>query len=136
MTLASPVTIAIAILTLVTVAYGGTFMLRVVNGRQPANELQRTYFRAGHAHAGMFVTLGIVLQILMSADGVPEWGPAAASFVLWAAVLMPAGFFLSVIGRDPQQPNGLKLLIPLGALSLAGGLVAAGIALLVASGRA
>ena len=133
MTLSNPIMIGIVVLTLVGVAYGGTFMLRVINGAQPTNELQRSYFRAGHAHAGMFVTLGIVLQILMSVDGIPEWGSFGASFVLWAAILMPAGFFLSVIGRNPEKPNALRWLIPLGALSLTGGLVAAGVALILAA---
>ena len=79
----------------------------------------------------MFVTLGLVLQLLMATEGVAPWGAIVASGVLWAAILMPAGFFLSVIGRDPAKPNALRWLIPLGALSLVVGVVGAGLALII-----
>jgi hypothetical protein len=52
--------------------------------------------------------------------------------VLFAAILIPAGFFLSVLGRDPQRPNGLRALIWIGAASLTVGLVAAGVGLIAA----
>ncbi|WP_165912999.1 hypothetical protein [Tamaricihabitans halophyticus] len=45
---------------------------------------------------------------------------------------MPAGFFFSVIGRDPQRPNAWKALIWLGALTLTVGLAGAGSGLIVA----
>lgn len=132
MVIDNPVWLGIIVIILVTVAFGGNFVLSVVNGKHEANELQKSYYRAGHAHAGMFVTLGILLHVLMSAQGVPDWGSFAADVVLLAAILMPAGFFLSVIGRDPQQPNGLKVLIPIGALTLVGGLIGTGVALIMA----
>ena len=120
----------VILLTVVGIAYGGTFLLRVVNGAFPANELQRSYFRAGHAHAGVLVILGLVVRLLLDQPTVPDWGRAMGDFVLLAAILIPAGFFLSVVGRDPQAPNRLKVLIYLGAASLVIGLVAAGIALI------
>lgn len=131
MVIDNPVWLGIIVIILVTVAFGGSFVLSVVNGDHEANELQKNYYRAGHAHAGMFVTLGILLHVLMSSEGVPNWGSFAADFVLYAAILMPAGFFLSVTGRDPQKPNGLKVLIPIGALSLVGGLIGTGVALIM-----
>lgn len=130
MTLSNPVILGIVILTLVAVAYGGTFVLRVVNGTFQSNELQRTYYRAGHAHAGMLVTLGLLLQVVAADPRVPEWGAQSAFGVLWAAILMPAGFFLSVTGRDPIQPNGLKHLIWIGGIALTAGLVGTGAALI------
>ncbi|WP_262391565.1 hypothetical protein [Nocardiopsis sp. CNR-923] len=50
----SLVSSGVILLTVVGIVYGGTFLLRVVNGGVPANELQRSYFRAGHAHAGVW----------------------------------------------------------------------------------
>lgn len=44
---------------------------------------------------------------------------------------MPAGFFLSVLGRNPAKPNRLIILLWLGVASLVVGL-AAGIGLIVA----
>lgn len=134
MTLSSPdlVTTGIVLLILVTVAYGGTFLLRVATGRHPTNELQRSFFRAGHAHAGVLIVLGLLVKVLVSSAGVPAWSRTGASGVLWAAVLMPAGFFLSVLGRDPQRPNRLVTLLWVGAAVLAAGLVSAGVGLVLA----
>ena len=49
---------------------------------------------------------------------------------------MPAGFFLSVLGKDPQKPNRLIALLWVGATSLTLGLLAAGIGLVIAGASA
>ena len=126
------VTSGIVLLVVVTIAYGGTFLLRVVTGRHPANQLQTSFFRAGHAHAGVLVILGLLVKVLVSSEGVPGWSRSGASGVLWAAVLMPAGFFLSVLGRDPEKPNRLVALLWVGAAVLTVGLVCAGVGLVLA----
>ena len=134
MTLSSSdlVTSGVVLMILVTVAYGGTFLLKVSTGRQPTNELQKSFFRAGHAHAGVLIVLGLLVTVLVSSDGVPGWSRTGASGVLWAAVLMPAGFFLSVLGRDPQRPNRLVALLWVGAAVLTVGLLSAGVGLVLA----
>lgn len=120
------------LLTVVAIAYGGSFLLRVVNGTAPANDLQRTYYRAGHAHAGVLVILGLVIQLYLAHAQVPPVLAHLSNGVLWAAVLMPAGFFLSVLGRDPEKPNRLRHLITAGGVVLTVGLLAAGAGLIVA----
>jgi len=134
MTLSSSelVTAGVVLLLVVTVAYGGTFVLRVTTGAHRANGLQTSFFRAGHAHAGVLIVLGLVVLVLVSSPGVPAWSRTGATAVLWAAVLMPAGFFLSVLGRDPQKPNRLLALLWVGAAVLTVGLVSAGVGLVVA----
>lgn len=52
------VTAGAVLLAVVTIAYGGTFVLRVVRGDVPANDLQRSFYRAGHAHAGCWSSSG------------------------------------------------------------------------------
>lgn len=123
------------LLAVVAIAYGGTFMLRVHAGNPPTNELQKAFFRAGHAHAGVLVILGLVIKILTSSEGVPALAEQLSSGVLYAAILMPAGFFLSVVGRDPQKPNRLIALLWIGAASLTVGVVSAGIGLIMAGTR-
>ena len=137
MTLSSSelLTAGVVLLLVVTVAYGGTFMLRVVTGAQPTNGLQKSFFRAGHAHAGVLIILGLLVLVLVASPGVPTWSRQGASAVLWAAVLMPAGFFLSVIGHDPQKPNRLFALLWVGAAVLTVGLVCAGVGLVLAGVR-
>ena len=118
------------VLTVVTIAFGGTFVLRVVTGGQPANELQKSFFRAGHAHAGVLVTLGLVCALLLGAGDVTGHWQYAYVAVLVAAILIPAGFFLSVLGRDPQRPGRLIGLLWAGAAVLTLGLLTVGAALI------
>ncbi|MEU8899425.1 hypothetical protein [Nocardia sp. NPDC048505] len=121
------------ILSVATIAFGGTFLLRVVTGAQPANELQKSFFRAGHAHAGVLVMLGLLLGVLGTAAGAsPGWAHGGAIAVLVAAILMPAGFFLSVLGRDPQRPNPMIASVWVGATVLVAGVLTSGIAVLAA----
>ena len=47
-----------------------------------------------------------------------------------AAILFPAGYFLSSMGRERTAPNGLIVLLYAGAVSLGLGVVALGIGLL------
>lgn len=122
----------IVLLTVVAIAYGGTFLLRVVTAKVPANDLQTSFFRAGHAHAGVLVILGLVATLYVDLAGVTGPSRGLTGLILLAAILMPAGFFLSVIGRDPQRPNALFGLVWLGALSLTVGVIAAGVGLLTA----
>ncbi|MDO5495168.1 MAG: hypothetical protein Q4G64_05610 [bacterium] len=129
---ATLVSSGVIILIVLTIAFGGTFLLRVFQGGVPTNALQKSFFRAGHAHAGVLVMLGLVIRLFLADPRVPEWSRTTGDFVLWAAILMSAGFFLSVTGKDPQKPNGLIALLWLGVASLAVGLVGAGAGLIAA----
>jgi len=122
----------VVLLTVIGIAYGGTFLLRVFRGAVPTNDLQKSFFRAGHAHAGVLVILGLLTLLYMQLNEVGQPWSALSSGVLAAAVLMPAGFFLSVIGADPQRPNRLIGLLWSGAACLTVGIASAGIGLIAA----
>jgi hypothetical protein len=122
----------IVLLTVIGIAYGGTFLLRVVQHAVPTNDLQKSFFRAGHAHAGVLVILGLVVLMLTQQNDVGQPWAALSFGVLFAAILMPGGFFLSVIGADPQRPNRLFALLWVGAAVLGIGLLSAGIGLIAA----
>jgi hypothetical protein len=129
----SRTTAGLLLLTLVAVEYGGVFMLRIVRGRQPATPFQRSFARAGHAHAGVLLILALVGQILADAaalDGVDDF--LARTGIWVAAILFPAGFFLSSAGRGRTDPNRLIILLYAGVVSLTVGVVALGIGLLTA----
>lgn len=126
-------TAGIVLLAVVAVEYGGLFMLRVVRGRVPTTPFQQAFFRAGHAHAGVPVTLALVCQLFADAadmSGVP--GLLARSGIPAAAVLMPAGFFLSAAGRGATRPNRVIVLLYAGVACLAAGAVSLGVGLLSA----
>jgi hypothetical protein len=126
-------TAGILLLTLVAVEYGGFVMLRIVRGQQPATEFQRSFARAGHAHAGVFVVLALVGQILADAAELDGLDETVARGGIWlAAVLFPAGFFLSSAGRGRTEPNRLIVLLYAGIASLTLGVVTLGIGLITA----
>ncbi len=123
----------ILMLAVVTIESGGWFLTRVATGDVPTTEFQRSFARAGHGMAGVLVTLGLVGVILTDAttlDGFAGW--VARSGIPVAAILMPAGFFLSSTGAGRTKPNGLVWLVWLGALVLAAGAITLGIGLLTA----
>jgi hypothetical protein len=125
-------TAGIILLTIVAIESGGVLMLRLVRGQQAATPFQKAFFRAGHAHAGVLVTLALVCQILADAADVGA-GPLAVlarNGVPAAAILMPAGFFLAATGRDAHQPNRLIVLLYAGIVALGLGVVALGMGLL------
>jgi hypothetical protein len=126
-------TAGILLIAIVAVEFGGTYMLRIVRGREPVTGFQHAFARAGHAHAGVLVTLSLVCLILVGAADVSGlWGTIARSGVPLAAILMPAGFFFSSMGRGATQPNRLIWLLYAGAVSLALGVTSLGIGLLTA----
>ena len=128
----SQVLAGILLLSLVTVETGGLYLVKLWRDRGDATDFQIGFARAGHAHAGVLLLLGLVCQPYADAaafDGVLGW--LARSAVPVAAILMPAGFFLSSMGRGRTGPNGLVALVYGGALVLAAGLTALGVGLLV-----
>ena len=58
------------------------------------------------------------------------WKPIARSFIPLAAILMPAGFFLSMVSPSATAPNSLIALTYVGAVVLAIGVVTLGVGLL------
>lgn len=128
---AARITAGIVLLTVVAIESGGWFLVRVVTGRVAATDFQMSFFRAGHAHAGVLVILGLVSVLLTEATalgGLARW--LAATGVLVAAILMPAGFFFSAMGAGRTRPNRAVVLLPLGAAFLAAGVVTLGVGLL------
>jgi hypothetical protein len=123
-------TAGILLLSLVAVEWGGVFLFRVATGRLGATDVQRRLYRAGHAHAGVLVTLGLVTAVLTDATSLTGiLAQVARSGVAFAAILMSAGFFAAAAGRTRAHPAGVALLAA-GATSLAAGVLTLGLALL------
>jgi len=120
------------ILTVIGVMSGGTFLLRVAARGLPFNDLQKTFFRAGHAHAGVLIILGLVSLLLQSAAGASAGWQWAAVGVLASALLIPGGFFLSVLGSDPSKPSKAIALVWIGVVVLALSLATVGISVIAA----
>ena len=124
----------IILLTVPSIQYGGYFLLTSLidrNSHYMDNALRQNFFRAGHAHAGVFVILSLVCQILADNATLPPWLLwIARTGVPFAAILIPTGFFLSMTSPTASRPNSLIALIYAGIAFLAAGVVTLGVGLL------
>jgi len=129
----------ILLLILPSVMYGGVSILGLLIG-DPAymdNPLRQNLWRAGHAHAGVLLVLSLVaLRYVDETSLSPRLKWFVRLALPSAAILLPLGFFLSVIKPDATAPNGLINLAYAGAVVLAAGVLVLGVGLMRAGGRA
>jgi hypothetical protein len=129
----------ILLIVLPTVMYGGLSLLSLLTGNSPAyadNPVRHDLWRAGHAHAGVYLVLSLVmLRYVDEAMLSPFWKWLARSGAPVAAILIPAAFFLSVASPAAKQPNGLMNLAYVGALLLGGAVLSLGVGLIRAGRR-
>jgi len=133
----------ILLIVLPTVIYGGVSLLTFLINKESGymdNPLRQNLFRAGHAHAGVLLVLSLV--VLQYVDEI-ELSEGAKQFVRSAipsaAILLPAGFFFSVLSPKATEPSAIIYAAFAGAIILAAGLVTLGVGLLktkkITSGR-
>ena len=117
-----------------TIEYGGWSLLHMIARRIPGyldNPVRQNLFRAGHAHAGVLLMLALVgILYVDQSDLSPGTRTLVRTGLALAPILMPAGFFFSVLRPDADRPNRLIVLVYLGALSLAAAAVTLGVSLL------
>jgi len=124
----------ITLITVPTIQYGGYFLLTSLINRSSGymdNALRQNFFRAGHAHAGVIVLLSLMCQLLADAAVLPPplvW--LVRIGVPLSALLISAGFFVSMPVPTATQPNGAVALIYIGAIILAIGVLTLAIGLL------
>jgi len=87
----------ITLITVPTIVYGGLTVLGIVSsGRfgmgigRPLSPEQTSFFRAGHAHAGVLVILSLVIQLLLDQAGL-IWALRIGAPL--AAICVSGGFF-------------------------------------------
>jgi hypothetical protein len=101
----------ILLVVLPTVMYGGLTLLMLLIGNSPGyldNPLRQNLWRAGHAHAGVYLVLSLVmLRYVDEALLSPFWRWIARTGAPIAAILIPAAFFLSVLSPTAREPNSL-----------------------------
>jgi drug/metabolite transporter superfamily protein YnfA len=115
-----------------TVALGGASVLSLLVFTQEyaANPLRQDLWRAGHAHAGVYLLLALVmLRYVDEANLSDTWKWFVRLSAPIAAIILPAAFFLSVLPPDTTKPNALIYLAYAGGTILATGLFVLGIGL-------
>jgi hypothetical protein len=91
--------------------FGGLSLLSFLTRNLPGysdNPLRHDLWRAGHAHAGVYLVLSLVmLRYVDEAALSPPWRWLARTGAPTAVILIPAAFFLSVASPTATEPNGL-----------------------------
>ncbi|MFE0422673.1 hypothetical protein [Streptomyces sp. NPDC058953] len=123
----------IAVLALVTVEFGGHALLKFITTRPDVlTPLRERFFRAGHAHAGVLLTLSLVYFLyLPRADfgSGTEW--LLGVLLLVGVLAQSGGFFLHLaLGTEGRTSAGTHI-TRAGALLIAVALVALAIGLIM-----
>lgn len=123
----------ILLIVLPTVEFGGASILSLLIGDPgyAQNDLRQDLWRAGHAHAGVWLVLSLVALRYVDEATLSEsmrW-VVRLTFPA-AAILMPLAFFLSVLSPEATEPNALINLAYVGGVVLAVGLLALGVGLI------
>jgi hypothetical protein len=122
----------ILLIVLPTVMFGGVSLLSLLIGDPTymRNPLRQDLWRAGHAHAGVWLVLALVaLRYVDEANLSDAMKWLVRGSIPIAAILVPAAFFLSVLSPDATSPNGLINLAYVGAVLLAIGVLILGVGL-------
>jgi hypothetical protein len=132
MTYESRLLAGILLIVLPTVMIGGVSILSLIIGDPTymENPLRQDLWRAGHAHAGVWLILALVaLRYVDEANlsNVMKW--LVRGSIPIAAILVPAAFFLSVLSPYATAPNVLIYLAYIGAVLLAVGVLILGVGL-------
>jgi drug/metabolite transporter superfamily protein YnfA len=124
----------ILLVILPTVIFGGVSILSFLinpDSGYTNNPLRQDLWRAGHAHAGVFLVLSLIALRYVDEAALSS---GVKHFVRWAipaaAILLPVAFFLSVLSPTATEPNGLIYLAYVGAIVLAAGLITLGFGLI------
>jgi hypothetical protein len=116
-----------------TVEIGGASILSllIADPAYAQNDLRQDLWRAGHAHAGVWLVLSLVALRYVDEANLAEgmrWVVRLAFPA--AAILMALGFFLSVLSEKAREPNALIYLTYVAGLVLAVGLLLLAVGLL------
>lgn len=123
----------ILLIVLPTVEFGGASILSLLIGdpSYAQNDLRQDLWRAGHAHAGVWLVLSLVALRYVDEATLSEGMKWVVRLAFpTAAILTPAAFFLSVLSPQATEPNALIYLAYVGGVVLAVGLLTLGVGLL------
>jgi heme/copper-type cytochrome/quinol oxidase subunit 4 len=123
----------IVLILLPTVEIGGASILSLLIGDPgyARNDLRQDLWRAGHAHAGVWLVLSLVALRYVDEATLSEgmrWVVRLAFPA--AAVLMSLGFFLSVLSEEATEPNAMIHLTYVAGVVLAVGLLVLAVGLI------
>jgi hypothetical protein len=122
----------VLLITYPTVIAGGMSLLYMLTNEPEyaANPLRQDLWRAGHAHAGVFLLVALVVLRYVDEAALSigwKWFIRLAAPI--AAILVPVAFFCSILSPAATEPSAFINLAYAGAALLACGLVGLGVGL-------
>jgi hypothetical protein len=123
----------ISLISLPTVMYGGYSLRRLLESGDRLSEFQRTYFRAGHAHAGVLLVLSLVYYQYLAATTLADTAKWIACVVVLIGILAQSGgFFLHMATGQPRRSSSGTTVTTIGAVLLAAAMLYLAYALITA----
>ena len=117
----------IVLISLPTVMFGGYALLDLLS-KEKLTEFQRTYFRAGHAHAGVLLVMTLVALAVLDRTEFGDGARWVACILLAVGVLAQSGgMFLHMAIGKPGAWSRANTLTTAGAVALAAGMQVPGV---------
>jgi len=125
----------VALLSVVTVEFGGHALLRfITTDRDRLGESRERFFRAGHAHAGVLLLLTLVYLLYLPRAGFPgglQW--LCGTGLLLGVLAQSGGFFVHMIASGDGNRSIGTTLTRSGAVLIAAALVGLAVGLIHAA---
>jgi hypothetical protein len=116
--------IIISWIALPTVMFGGYSLLRLLNRGDILTPFQVTWFRAGHAHAGVLLVMSLLYYTFLDQTRLSASIKSVACGGLLVGILAQSGgFFLHMLVGRPNQASIGTTVTTIGAVLLAGAVV-------------
>jgi hypothetical protein len=117
----------VVLVSVPTVMFGGFSLLRLlVRGR--LNEFQHSWFRAGHAHAGVLLVTSLATLDIMARAGVGTgWCWVIGAILIIGVLAQSGGMFVHLMKGAPGRWSSGNTLSVAGAVVLATSLILAAI---------
>ena len=116
--------IIISWIALPTVMFGGYSLLRLLNRGDILTPFQVTWFRAGHAHAGVLLVMSLLYYTFLDQTRLSASIKSVACVGLLAGILAQSGgFFLHMLVGQPNQASIGTTVTTIGAVLLASAVV-------------
>jgi hypothetical protein len=107
-------------IALPTVMFGGYSLLQLLNRGDVLTPFQVTWFRAGHAHAGVLLVMSLLYYMFLDKTSLSPTVKHAACVALFVGILAQSGgFFLHMLMGQPNQASIGTAVTVTGAILLA-----------------
>jgi hypothetical protein len=125
----------VAILSIVTVEFGGYALLRfITTDRDKLGAFRERFFRAGHAHAGVLLVLSLVYLLYLPRAGFSNAWEWLLGLALLVGVLAQSGGFFMHLGMGKEGAGSVGTTVTrAGALLIAASLIGLAVGLIRAA---